>query len=249
MSVPPLRCAQCGFDEADWNDMDLVRTLGRTDDLLRHAEAALPEALATRVATLERHVHAVAGIDHAADVANAHTLLHRCWEIGELRAAAGDLPAEGHGRIEQLNVSNGGVPKRPVPEIEVGRRGPANDHQRHRRHHGRVWQALCLWSADVIEALQAEGHPIGYGSAGENVTIRGLDWSALRSGLVVDIGAVRARLTLPAEPCAANAEWFKDRDFRRMDHDRHPGWSRWYATVERGGVIRPDDPVVLAPRS
>ena len=244
-----FRCSTCGFDEADWDDTDLVRTLGRTDYLLRHAEADLPESLALPVAELERHVQAVAGIDHDADVANAHRLLHRCWEIAELRAAAGDLPAEQHGRVEQLNVSNGGVPKRPVPEFEVGRRGPLNDHQRFRRHHGRVWQALCLWSAEVIEALQAEGHPIGYGSAGENVTVRGIAWSALRSGTLAETGPVGARLTVAAEPSSQNAEWLPGGDCGRMDHGPHPGWSRWSATVERGGIVRHGDPVVLAPRS
>jgi MOSC domain-containing protein YiiM len=28
-----------------------------------------------------------------------------------------------------------------------------------------------------------------------------------------------------------------------MSHERHPGWSRWYAAVREPGVIRPGDPV------
>jgi hypothetical protein len=30
-----------------------------------------------------------------------------------------------------------------------------------------------------------------------------------------------------------------------MDHDRHPGWSRAYAWVLRGGEVHPGDAVVV----
>ena len=48
--------------------------------------------------------------------------------------------------------------------------------------HGGPDQALCLYSLEVIEGLAAEGHSIVPGSAGENVTVRGLDWISGRSG-------------------------------------------------------------------
>ena len=79
-----------------------------------------------------------------------------------------------------------------------------------------------------------------------NITIAGIDWAALRSGLTVRIGAVEARLTLPATPCAANNRWFANGDSRRIDHDRHPGWSRWYASVQRGGAVAPGDVVLVS---
>ena len=43
----------------------------------------------------------------------------------------------------------------------------------------------------------------------------------------------RAEISSHATPCAKNAGWFGDRQFRRIDHDEHPGWSRLYATVLR----------------
>ena len=61
------------------------------------------------------------------------------------------------------------------------------------------------------------------------------------------IGDVLAEVSAYATPCAKNAAWFADRDFRRMDHDRHPGWSRVYAWVREPGTIRPGDPVVVEP--
>jgi MOSC domain-containing protein YiiM len=252
-----MRCQDCGFDLADWDDGDLRRTVRQADTFIARATEGLPEALQAAVDALPAPpdlpggagaAPADGGATDAGSQQQAHALWHRCWAIARLRADAGDLPAEQHGVVQQLNASNGGVPKRPMPEAEIARRGLRNDHQAARRHHGRVWQALCLWSVEVVEALQAEGHPIGLGSAGENITIRGLDWSTLRSGLIVDIGAVRSRLSVPATPCYKNDQWFAGTGSRRMDHDRHPGWSRWYAIVERGGTVRSGDPAVLAPR-
>lgn len=38
---------------------------------------------------------------------------------------------------------------------------------------------------------------------------------------------------------------FKNGDYSRVSQKRHPGWSRVYARVLAGGVIRPGDPVRL----
>ncbi|HEX7166009.1 MAG TPA: MOSC domain-containing protein [Acidimicrobiales bacterium] len=150
--------------------------------------------------------------------------------------------------VVQLNVSGGGVPKLPVPEIVVEPvTGVVGDVQNERKHHGRPWQALCLWSIEVIDALYDEGHPIGAGAAGENVTIEGLDWATILPGVQLRIGsgddAVVAEITAFAIPCKKNAQWFRDGDFTRILHDKHPGWSRMYAAVIQGGVVRPGDTV------
>ena len=165
--------------------------------------------------------------------------------VDALRAAA-RLPARATGAVVQLNVSDGGVPKRPVDSVEVDERGLAGDRQAARRHHGRPWQALSLWSTEVIDAFAADGHPIGYGLCGENVTVRGLPWADVRCGVRLAIGPVLAQVSLFALPCAKNAQWFADRDFTHMHHERGP-ISRVYATVLNGGVIRTGDPVVLEP--
>jgi MOSC domain-containing protein YiiM len=72
-----------------------------------------------------------------------------------------------------LSRSDGGVPKHSTDHVTVGFRGVDGDRQATRAHHGSPWQALCLWSREVIDALVAEGHPIAPGAAGENVTIAG----------------------------------------------------------------------------
>lgn len=150
------------------------------------------------------------------------------------------------GWIHRINVSDGGVPKRPVEEAEIGLRGVVGDHQADRRHHGHPEQALCVWSLDVIEALRSEGHPIEPGFAGENITVAGLDWSRVVPGTTLLLGeSVVAPVTFDATPCAKNAAWFLERDFRRMSHDLHPGWSRMYTSVTTGGLIRTGDQVRL----
>ena len=97
----------------------------------------------------------------------------------------------------------------------------------------------------MIDALRVEGHPIEAGSTGENLTLAGIDWARLRAGLVLEIGELRLRLSAPAVPCSKNAAFFMDGRVERMDHDRHPGWSRWYASVLEPGDIAPGDEVVV----
>jgi MOSC domain-containing protein YiiM len=110
-----------------------------------------------------------------------------------------------------------------------------------------VWQALCLWSADVVDDLRAEGHPIAPGNAGENVSVSGIDWSTLRPGVRLSLGDALAEVSAYATPCSKNAGWFVGGDFDRMNHDRHPGVSRVYASVVRDGKIRPGDRVIVEP--
>ena len=148
------------------------------------------------------------------------------------------------GRVHQISVSGGGVPKVAVPTAEVDLRGVVGDDHADTRHHGSPEQALCVWSLEVIEALRAEGHPIEPGFAGENITVVGLDWSLVVPGVTLHIGdSVVAPVTFPAAPCSKNAAWFVGRDFRRMSHDHHPGWARMYTAVDVGGSIRVGDPV------
>ncbi|MDH5372395.1 MAG: MOSC domain-containing protein [Acidimicrobiia bacterium] len=173
----------------------------------------------------------------------AHAVLHQQAAIGRTRRSLGDALTIGVGEVIQVSGSGGGLPKTPLLTARVDKSGVVGDRQASRRHHGAPFQALCLFSAEVIEDFAAQGHPITYGSAGENVTIRGLKWAGMRAGAELQIGDVLCRLTAPAVPCSQNAPWFTDGDFTRLSHDKHPGHSRWYASVITGGAINPGDPV------
>lgn len=143
-------------------------------------------------------------------------------QVADSLRDAGVFGGPSSGTAVQLNRSGGGVPKLPVPVVDVDWSGVAGDAQATRRHHGRPWQALCLWDADVIDRFAAAGHPIGYGSAGENVTIRGLDWGRVRPGVRLRVGAVRCEASSYAEPCSQNARWFVDGAFNLIHNTRGP---------------------------
>lgn len=150
------------------------------------------------------------------------------------------------GTIVQINASDGGVPKLPIPQADVGERGITVDRQADLVHHGKPSQALCLFSLEVIEQLQAEGHPIAPGSTGENVTVSGLDWASLVPGTRLRLGDdVLIEITDYTTPCKVNAQWFSDGDFNRINVKRHPDSSRIYASVLATGVIRQGDPIVV----
>jgi MOSC domain-containing protein YiiM len=176
--------------------------------------------------------------------------LHAVWDAwqaaGPALRAAGQLPATATGVVEGLHVSNGGLPKTPVLHATVGWRGVEGDRQATRQHHGRPFQALCLWSGEVIDAFRAQGHPLAPGLAGENITVRGLTWSDVRPGVLLHVGTVRCSISSYAIPCSQNRGWFVDGEFDLMHH-RHGPVSRVYATVLEPGEIAIGDTVVLEP--
>lgn len=150
------------------------------------------------------------------------------------------------GRIVQISVSPGGVPKRPVEAADVTTEGVAGDAQRDREHHGGPERAVCLFSMEVIRDLRAEGHPIEPGHIGENVTLEGLDWEAVTPGTRLLLGAdVLLEITRYTSPCHNIRASFAAGDFGRVSQKKHPGWSRVYARVLRTGAIRRGDPVRL----
>ena len=148
-------------------------------------------------------------------------------------------------RVASLNVSLGGVPKRPVPSVRVTAGGLDGDRQRNPRYHGGPERAVSLFSLDHIRALQAEGHPIDVGTTGENVTVAGLEWERLGPGLRLRIGALEVEVTAYAHPCQTITESFRDGEFTRIAQKLHPGWSRLYARVLREGSVSMGDPVAL----
>jgi MOSC domain-containing protein YiiM len=103
-----------------------------------------------------------------------------------------------------------------------------------------------VWSSEVVDLLRAEGHPIHPGAAGENVSISGLEWSMVRAGVRLRIGTALAEISVFALPCKQNGQWFVDRRFDRMHHDRGPV-SRAYASVLETGEASIGDEVVLEP--
>jgi MOSC domain-containing protein YiiM len=154
----------------------------------------------------------------------------------------------GSGRVAQISVSAGGVPKRPVEAAEVTASGVAGDAQRDLHHHGGPERAVCLFALEIIRALRAEGHPIEPGHIGENLTLEGLDWAAVTPGARLLLGEdVLLEITRYTSPCANIRASFTGGAYARVSEKQHPGQSRVYARVVRAGTIRRGDPVRLLP--
>jgi MOSC domain-containing protein YiiM len=239
-------CDRCGFDRSQWNEQDAARTIAHAGAFLVEWSADAPPNLMAQLDA--RRIDDLKAISTSPDLFDeVHHLWHGLVSIADVRRAAGDVVHRQRGVITQISTSDGGVPKSAVGSATVGVRGVDGDVQATRAHHGRPWQALCLWSQEVIDDFAAAGHPIAPGNAGENITISGIDWSTLHGGTIIDLGAVRCQLSAPAVPCQKNAQWFIDGDISLMDHDLHPGSSRWYASVLRPGSVTAGHAVTVSP--
>lgn len=157
------------------------------------------------------------------------------------------------GIIEQVNVSRGGIPKRPIPESFAGPLGLEGDEHAHPRFHGGPRKALLLICAEAIEDLQARGYPVYAGALGENLTVRGLDRKLLRSGQRFRAGQALIELTTIRIPCATLDVYgsaIKSEIFDpavKAGDVKSPHWaiSGFYAAVPATGVIRTGDIIAL----
>ena len=149
--------------------------------------------------------------------------------------------------VHSINVSDGGVPKRPRSAAWIGLDGVEGDRQRDLRFHGGPSRAVALYSLDLIGSLQGEGHPIAPGTIGENLTLAGIDWSLMVPGARLQVGEVELEITAYAPPCRKIVDSFADGTSTRVSQKVHPGWSRVYAKVLHEGRIATGDSVSIAP--
>jgi MOSC domain-containing protein YiiM len=150
------------------------------------------------------------------------------------------------GHIFQISISHGGVPKHAVYRAQVDTLGVAGDQHRDMVHHGGPDRAVCVYSLEKILALQAEGNPIFPGSAGENITLAGVDWESIGPGKHIRLGEqVLLEVTQYTTPCNNITPSFADGDSNRILEKTHAGWSRVYARVLQPGEVRTGDKVTI----
>lgn len=157
------------------------------------------------------------------------------------------------GSVIQINISPGGIPKRPIREAMVTTDGIRGDRWAHPDIHGGPKQALLLITSEGIEELIAQGYPLFHGALGENLTVRGLDRRQMRAGQRFRTGEVFLELTKPRGPCAtldiygpAIQGAIYDPQVKAGDPST-PRWglSGFYARVLKAGAIRQDDIITL----
>ena len=134
----------------------------------------------------------------------------------------------------------------PVTVAQVTLSRVEGDAQNDRIHHGGPERAVSIYSLERIAALQAEGHPIAPGTAGENVTVDGVDWELVMPGVRVRLGStVLLEITSFTKPCKTISGSFIGGKFIRISQKVNPGWSRVYARVIAPGEIRAGDSVEI----
>jgi MOSC domain-containing protein YiiM/GNAT superfamily N-acetyltransferase len=152
------------------------------------------------------------------------------------------------GRVFQVNVSPGGVPKLPVERAWVGELGLDGDRHRHDTVHGGPHRAVALLGIEAIERVQADGHPIEPGSVGENLTTTGIELAALAPGTRLAIGdQLVLEISAPANPCDVIAGSFRNGKSGRISILTHPADSRMYARTVIEGEVRVGDSIMVLP--
>ncbi len=153
------------------------------------------------------------------------------------------------GRVISVNVSPGGLPKLPIERAWVGTLGVEGDAHNEPTVHGGPHRAVCLFGVEAIARVQAEGHPLGPGSVGENLTTEGIDWSDLPVGTRVRVGdTLLMELASPAMPCDTQRPNFNAGRINRISIKLFPSDSRMYARVLVEGEVKPGDRIeLLAP--
>ena len=155
------------------------------------------------------------------------------------------------GSVLQINVSGGGVPKRPVAEGVVSELGLEGDDHTHPELHGGPQQALLFIAVEGIEELKNAGFPLFPGALGENVTTLGLDRRTWKIGQRWRVGDhVVVEFTKMRAPCATlnqyGAGLIQKAIYDEMVRGGDPSSPHWglggcYARVITGGTIHSGD--------
>jgi MOSC domain-containing protein YiiM len=150
------------------------------------------------------------------------------------------------GLVLHVNLSPGGLPKRPVPEAFLTPLGFEGDAVAHPGLHGGPDKAVLLAAAETVDELAARGIPLFYGALGENLTTRGLDRSALRAGMRIGAGRAVVELTRPRTACSAldiYSPRLREAVFRKEARPGEPDWAMagFYASVVEPGWVRAGD--------
>ena len=157
------------------------------------------------------------------------------------------------GAILQVNVSFGGMPKRPIALGVVGPLGIEGDSHNHPQIHGGPRKAVLIIASEVVDELTARGYPLFYGALGENLTTRGLAIRDIRIGDEIRAGTALLEITQPRGPCSQLDIYgstlkneLSDDQVRAGDYTSpHWGMSGFYARVLRPGQVQPGDVIAV----
>jgi MOSC domain-containing protein YiiM len=154
--------------------------------------------------------------------------------------------------VLQINVSPGGIPKRPIPDGVVTPLGITGDGHAHPQVHGGPRKAILLITSEGIGELKEQGFQLYHGALGENLTTGGLNRRSVRVGQRYRIGDILVEITKVRAPCETLNVYpgiqkaIYDQEVK-AGNPASPLWglSGFYASVLQVGTIRPGDPIQL----
>jgi MOSC domain-containing protein YiiM len=157
------------------------------------------------------------------------------------------------GIIEQISISDGGLPKFAISHAVVNALGIDGDKHAHPKYHGGPKQALLIVTIEGLEELKSSGYPLYAGALGENLTTRGIDRKTMRSGQRYRAGGVLLELTKVRRPCQTLSPYGPGIQSAIFDasvkagNSESPLWglSGFYAAVIEPSEIRPGDIITL----
>jgi MOSC domain-containing protein YiiM len=157
------------------------------------------------------------------------------------------------GRVVQINISRGGLPKRPIAQGMITATGVEGDSWAHPEIHGGPNQAVLLIASEAIEGLRAKGYPVYEGALGENLTTVDLDPALWRAGQRYRVGEAVIELTKVRTPCNTLNVYgpeIKNEIYDSQVKAKDPSSPRWalsgfYARVVRPGLVFPGNIISL----
>jgi MOSC domain-containing protein YiiM len=146
------------------------------------------------------------------------------------------------GTILQINISRGGIPKRPIADGNLTVGGFVGDSWNHPQLHGGPDQMVLLIASEAIELLRAKGFPVYPGALGENLTTVGLDYTAWRKGQQFTVGEAVIELTKIRKPCNTLNVYGP-----AIKQEISDNWALggFYARVIRPGLVFPGNAIRL----
>ncbi|MCB9757064.1 MAG: MOSC domain-containing protein [Candidatus Omnitrophica bacterium] len=143
-------------------------------------------------------------------------------------------------RIVSINISDGGIPKRPIPFVELTVNGLVGDGHNHEKHNSPI-QAVCLQDIEKLQELNEVGYTLGPGDAGENLTVENLNVNSLPLGTQLKLsGGVVLEISKVRKPC-----YVMDAISPQLKTDalnRHG----MYAKVIREGILKVGENITIA---
>jgi MOSC domain-containing protein YiiM len=141
--------------------------------------------------------------------------------------------------ILSINISTGGIPKRPVASACVHKDGLEGDGHNHDKHNNPV-QAVCLQDMEKLEEFNKQGYCLKSGATGENLTLRHLNVNGLPLGTILKFsGGVVLELSKVRKPC-----YVLDAIHPKLKEDI-AGHCGMYAKVVQEGTLQVDEMIEI----